>query len=191
VTYWRATVERPDGEDTWTTIAVFGTKDTPGNTSARYLHGDTAVAAAQLLLSHVWPVDLTEFNKRTDPGKWTFYNDARKGIAGHRITVEVTEEHRWSVDYGKPVPDPLTITVAELRLIAIRDHAAQLVDARAKLKELTAQVAKARADVRFHKSLTDRAQRDATDAGVASADITRAARPPRQRRPAARTSKKD
>jgi hypothetical protein len=184
--YWRATVERPDGEGGWVTVGVFGTKATPGNTSARYLHGDTALAAAQLLLSHVWPIDLTEFNKRDDVGKWRFYRDAKKGIAGHRVTVEVSEEHRWSVDYGKPVPPPLTITVAELRLAAIRERAAELVAARAELKELTEKLAKARANVRYHKSLTTGAQEEAEAAGVDQVEITRAARPPRQRRSAAR-----
>lgn len=114
MTYWRATVERPDGAGGWTVVGVFGTRGTPGEGSARHLHGDTPLDAAQLLLGHVWPVNLAEFNERKDAGRWADWDKARTGIADHRITVDVDESRLWSVGHGKPVPEPRTFTVAEI-----------------------------------------------------------------------------
>lgn len=182
MTYWRATVERPNDDGGWTVVGIFGTPETPGSGSSRYIHGDTALDAAQLVLDHVWPVNLAEFNERKDPGRWRDEHQARTGIADHRITVDVDESNRWSVGYGRPVPEPFTVTVAELRLAEIRTQAAALADARVKLQELTEQVRKARGDVRHFTYLKERAAENAACAGVPEPDVTKASRTPRQPR---------
>jgi hypothetical protein len=161
-------------------VGVFGTPEASG--SGRYIRGDTALEAAQFLLGHVWPVDLAEFNKRDDPGKWRYKHEARTGIAGHRITVSVDDSNRWSVGYDRPVPEPLTVTVADLRLAAVRAEVAALVDAQAKLKALTEQVRRARDDVRHFKYRVGAAAEEATRSGVAVPDVTKAGRPPRRSR---------
>ena len=61
--YWKVTVERPDGDGGWTLVGVYGTDDSPVSGTGRHLHGDTPADAAQLLLSHVWPIDLATFNR--------------------------------------------------------------------------------------------------------------------------------
>lgn len=187
MTYWRARVERPDGDGGWTRVATFGTPETPGKTSARYLHGDSALAAAQLLLSHVWPVNLTEHNQRYDPDRWRDARLAETGIADHRITVDVDETNLWSIrdDTG---PLTLTITVAELRLTAIRTAVAQLVAEQAKLKELTEQIRIQRSEVRGQAYRKRTAQEEAVRAGVDPAAIAKASRAPRTTKPKRSTS---
>lgn len=178
MTYWRATVERPDGDGGWTMVGVFGTADTPGNGSSRHISGDTALEAAQLVLTHVWPVNLAEFLQRDDvPGRWRDEREAKTGIADHRITLDVDPARRWSVGYDQP--EPLTVTVAELRLAEIRAEAAALADAKAKLKALSDQVRQARSDVRHRTYRTEEATREATCAGVAASDVAKARRLPR------------
>lgn len=182
MTYWRATVEKPDGTGGWIVVGVFGTSDTPGVSTARHIHGDTALQAAQLVLAHVWPVDLTEFLKRDDPGRWKDRLEANTGIADHRITLDVDPERLWSVGYDQPKPEPLTITVAELRLAEVRAKAAGLAAAKTKLKDLSEQVRQARSAVRHHTYLTEEAAEEATRAGVTAPDVAKASRPPRQPR---------
>lgn len=180
--YWRATVERPDGDGGWVTVGVFGTPDTQDRGSARYINGETALDAARLVLRHVWPVNLAEFNQRKDMGKWKDECEANTGIADHRITVDIDESNRWSVQYGQPVPEPLTITIAELRLVELRADAASLADARAKLKALNEQVHQARGDVRHFTYRTEQGAEKAIRAGVAESDVAKARRAPRRPR---------
>lgn len=184
MTYWRATVEKPDGSGGWIVVGVFGTSATPGVgvSTARYIHGDTALEAAQLVLVHVWPVDLTEFLKRDDPGRWKDRCEVNTGIADHRITLDVDPERLWSVGYDQPKPEPLTITVAELRLAEVRAEAAALAAAKTKLKDLSEQVRQARSDVRHHTYLTEEAVAEATRAGVVASDVAKARRLPRSTR---------
>jgi hypothetical protein len=191
MTYWRATVERPDGDGGWVVVGVFGTPDTPGNGIARYLHGDTALAAAQILLTHVWPFELGSPVDPNNPGTW--WADkvrAYTGIADHRITVEVDDSKPWSIPPGQAWLGPFTVTVAELRLMEIRAQVAALADARATLKELSEQVRRARSDVRICKFRMEEATREALRAGVAERDVTQAARTPsrpRQKKPTSTT----
>lgn len=180
MTYWRATVQRPDGAGGWTTVGVFGTPDTPGTGTARYLHGDTARYAAQLVLSHVWPIDLEQFNKREhDSGKWVDRDRAYTGIAEHRIIIDVCEEYLWSVP-GRTAPPPQTFTVAELRLADVHTEVLAFAEAKARLAELTDQVRLARGDVRHKKWRAEEACKEATRAGVAETDIAKARRLPRR-----------
>jgi hypothetical protein len=184
MTYWRATVERPDGEGGWTVVGVFGTKDTPGKGTARHLHGDTALDAAQLVLDHAWPINLQEHNENDDPGKWRNYYAVRE-IADYRITLDVTEDNHWSWRGDGPLPGPQSFTVAELRLTAVREKAAELAAAKEKLAEITEQARRAREEVRFAQSLlgglTDRADRS----GVPKDLTAKAARVPRRRKKSA------
>lgn len=182
MTYWRATVEKPDGTGGWIVIGVFGTSATPGVSTARHIHGDTAFQAAQIVLAHVWPVNLEEFLKRGDPGRWKDRFEANTGIADHRITLDVDPERLWSADYGQPQPEPMTVTVAELHLAEVRAKAAALAAAKATLKDLSEQVRQARSDVRHHTYLAEDAAAEATRAGVAETDVAKASRPPRQSR---------
>lgn len=179
MTYWRARVEKPDGNGGWTLVATFGAADA---LSASYIHGDTALEAAQLVLGHHWPVDLVAFNRRDDPGKWNDERAANTGIADHRIALDIEESRRWSVRSGQPVPEPAAFTVAELRLETLRAEAAALAEARAKLKALTDQVRRARRDVEHRRYRTEHAAEEAIRAGVAEPDVARASRPPRQSR---------
>lgn len=181
VPYWRAVVERPDGAGGWIQVGVYGTPDTPGKGIGRYLHAATPMDAARLLLSHVWPVDLGEFNQRKDPGKW-MYEQALTGIAEHRITIDVCEENRWSFLDDQTLPGPQTYTVAELRLADVRTEAQALAASRAKLKELTDQVRQARGEVRHKEHRIRFAREEAVRAGVDGAQVAKAARPPRQPR---------
>ncbi len=177
MTYWRATVERPDGAGGWTTVAVFGTPDTPGNGSARHLHGATPLEAATILLRHVWPVNLADFNLRKDLGKWRAERAAKTDIADHRITIDVCAENRWS-HFGE-VPEPLVVTVAEMRLAEVRAEVAELVANQAKLAELTEQIRRARGDVQHGRYRVDAAKEEAVRAGVDEAEVKKAGRVPR------------
>jgi hypothetical protein len=178
MTYWRARVEKPDGTGGWTLIATFGVDAGPG---ASYIHGDTALAAAHLVLGHHWPVDLVAFNRRDDPGKWNDYPAANTAIADHRIALDIEESRRWSVPSGQPVPEPATFTVAELRLETLRAEAAALAADRAKLKALNDQVRLARRDVEHGKYRVEHAAEEALRAGVAEPDVAKASRPPRKK----------
>ncbi len=178
MTYWRATVERPDGAGGWTTVAVFGTPDTPGNGTARHLHGDTPLEAAQILLRHVWPINLADFNKRDDIGMWRDEREAKTNIADHRITIDICEANRWS-HHGDP-PEPLSVTVAELYLAEVRTEVAELAAKQARLAELTEQVRRARGDVQHGRWRVTHAKEDATRAGVAEAEVRKAGRAPRR-----------
>lgn len=180
MTYWRVRVERPDGDGGWTLVGVFGTSGAPGISTARHLSSSTALGAANLVLGHVWPVDLEEFLKRDDPGRWKDRRDAETGIADHRITLDVDPERLWSSDHGES--KPLTITVAELRLHQVRAEAAALAAAKAKLKELNDQVRKARNDVHHRTYVLENVVEEATRAGVPEPDVAKASRPPRQPR---------
>lgn len=180
MTYWRATVERPEGGG-WIEVGVFGTPDTPGEGSARYLSADAPRDAARLLLSHVWPTNLAEYNKRKDGDKWRDAIRANTGIADHRITIDVCEAYRWSLN-GKPAPEPQVFTVAELRLADVRTEVQNLADARAKLEELTAQVRQLRGDVRHQEWRVEQAREEAVRAGVEEPEVAKASRLPRQPR---------
>jgi hypothetical protein len=182
MTYWRATVERPDGNGGWVVVGVFGTMDSPADGSGRYISGATALEAAHLVLSHVWPVDLAEYLRRDELDRWKDRIKANTGIADHRITVDVDPARRWSVDSDQPVPEPLTITVGELRLAEVRAQAAAYAEAQAKLKALNEQVRAARADVKHGKWRIEEAAQVATRAGVPEPDVAKASRPPRQPR---------
>lgn len=184
MTYWKATVERPDGEGGWVVVDVFGVRDHPAPGSARHLHGDTAHDAAVLLLGHVWPVNLAAFlQAKDDVGRWAADREAKAGIADHRITVE---PHSWSVNFGQPSPPAATFTVAELRLDAVRAAAAELAKAQAALKQLTAQVRRARSDIDYQKYLLTQAGEEAKRAGVDEPAVAKAGyrprRPPKTRR---------
>lgn len=184
MTYWRATVEKPDGNGGWVVVGVFGTSATPSVSTARHVHGDTALEAAQLVLAHVWPIDLTEFLKRdvNDPNRWKDEREAKTGIADHRLTLDVDPERLWSAGYGQTKPEPLTVTVADLRLTEVRAKASALAAAKARLKDLNEQVRRARSDVRHHTYLSETAEEEAARAGVAEIDVAKARRPPRQSR---------
>jgi hypothetical protein len=182
MTYWRAKVERPDGNGGWITVGVFGTSATPGTGTARHIHGDTALEAAQLVLGHVWPVNLDEFLKRDDMGRWKDRFEANTGIADHRITLDVDPERLWWSSDDRPKPEPVTVTVADLRLAEVRARAAELAAAKFKLKTLQEQVKLARSDVTHYTYLTQEAAEAATRAGVAAPDVAKASRPPRQPR---------
>lgn len=184
MTYWKATVERPDGEGGWVVVDVFGVREHPAGGSARHLHGGTAHDAAELLLGHVWPVNLAErLEAKDDPGRWAADREAKVGIADHRITVE---PHSWSVNFGQQAPPAATFTVAELRLDAVRTAAAALARAQAALKELTAQVRRARGDIYYQKFLLRQVGEEAKRAGVDEPAVTKAGyRPPKTRRAAA------
>lgn len=181
MTYWKATVDKPDGAGGWITVGVFGTPETPGQSTARYLSATSAVEAIKTVFRHVWPIDLYEYNKRSDPAKWQDREDAHTGIADHRITVEVNESDRWSVGYDKPLPEPLTMTVGELRLAEIREQVAATAEAKTRVKELTRQLAVARGDARHHAWRREESMRDAVRAGVPEQDVAKAARMPRPR----------
>ncbi len=181
MTYWRARVERPDGNGGWTVVGVFGTPDAPSAGIGRHLHGATALDAVQLLLRHVWPVNLSELNDRADPEKWRDKRAAQTGVADHRIVVDVPEANRWSLQ-GKALPDPQTFSVAELRLAEVRAEVAELAAAKVKLKELVEQVRRARSDVQYRKYRVERTMEEATCAGVAEADVAKAGRVPRRPR---------
>lgn len=180
--YWRATVEEPDGGGGWVVVGVFGTSATSGIGSARHINGDTALEAAQLVLGHVWPINLAEFLKRDDPGRWRDEGEAKTGIADHRLTLDVDPERGWSAGYGKPPPEPLTITVAELRLAEIRVEVKALAEAKAKAKALGEQLREARSDVRHRTYRLEDASSEATRSGVAASDVAKASRPPRRAR---------
>lgn len=180
MTYWRAMVERPDGTGGWVVVGVFGTSGAPGISTARHLSSSTALEAANLLLGHVWPVDLEEFLKRDDPGRWKDRRDAETGIADHRITLDVDPERLWSADYGEA--KPLTITVAELRLHRVRAEAAALAGAKDKLKELNDQVRKARNDVHHRTYVLENVVEEATRAGVPETDVAKSSKAPRRPR---------
>lgn len=75
---------------------------------------------------------------------------------------------------------PLTVTVAELRLAAIRAEVSALAAAKATLKDLTEQVRQARRDVRSHEFRAGEAAEEATRAGVAAPDVAKARRAPRR-----------
>jgi len=138
VTYWKATVERPDGEGGWQLVGVFGTPTSKATGTGRHLHGDTPLDAARLLLSHVWPINLSEPGRYERPDVWTRDREASTGIADHRITIEVGDR-KWDLEYGKERPEPLVITVAQMQLDAIRRLVAESVTASAKAAELAAQ----------------------------------------------------
>lgn len=178
MTYWKATVRRPDGAGGWDVVGVFGTDDSPVAGTGKYLHGDTALEAAQLLLSHVWPIDLATFNKYDGADRWKMERQAKTGIADLCITVEVGDR-KWDVPYGQPTPEPLTITVAELRLIDIRRMVAESVAASAKAAELARQARIARNDAWYAKRCIEGAVEEATRAGVDEAAVTKAKRVPR------------
>lgn len=180
--YWRATVEKPDGAGGWVVVGVFGTPATSGIGTARHLSATTALEAAQTVLVHVWPINLAEFLQReNDPACWKEEREAKTGIADHRITLDVDPERRWSVGHDQPQPETLTITVAELRLAEIRAEVASLAEAKAKLKALNEQVRRARSDVRHYTYRIKETATEATRAGVAAIDVSKATRPPRQR----------
>jgi hypothetical protein len=181
MTYWKATVEKPDGNGGWEPVGVFGTDASPVKSAGRHLHGDTALAAAQLLLSHVWPIDLGEPGRYEKPDRWKRDQDAKTGIADHRITVEVGDRN-WDLDYGKPQPKPLAITVAELRLIEVRQMVAGSVEVTAKAAALTAQAKAARQDAQHAKWRIQSAVEEATRAGVEPAELAKAKRVPRPRK---------
>lgn len=179
--YWKATVERPDGAGGWTLVGVFGTEDSPVPGIGKHLHGDTPLDAAELLLSHVWPVDLAAFNRDDFADRWVRERQAKAGIADHRITVEVSDR-AWSLPYGTTAPEPLTVTVAELRLIEVRKMVAESVEAVARAAELSKQARTARADAQHSKWRIENAVQEAARAGVDPAELAKAKRVPRQRK---------
>lgn len=181
MTYWRATVERPDGNGGWVTVGVFGTADTPGSGASRHIHGDTALDAARLVLSHVWPVNLDDFLKSEgEPGRWRARDAAKTDIADHRITLDVDPARLWSAAASQP--EPVTVTVAELRLAEIRDGVAGLAAAKARLDALNDEVRRARADVRHLAYRVEEAVDEATRAGVPEPAVRKARRQPRRTR---------
>ncbi len=185
VPYWKVTVERPDGDGGWTVVEVFGAADHPAGNFARHLSGDTALAAAEHLLSWVWPVDVAEFVSAKDYTESRLAAKARaeSGIADHRLVVEVDASRYWSLRYGAPLPAAETFSVGELRLARVRAAAADLAAARAELDKLVEQVEKARMDVRYHERGVEGAAQRAVLAGVAAEDVAEAKRLPRRSRP--------
>lgn len=96
MTYWRATVERPDGDGGWIVVGVFGTADTPGIGTSRHISAGSAFEAAQIVLTHVWPVNLEESLKSSnEPGWWRIQTEAKTGIAEHRIRLDVDPAREW------------------------------------------------------------------------------------------------
>lgn len=182
MTYWKATVEKPDGAGGWELVGVFGTDDSPRVGTGRHLHGDSALDAARLLLSHVWPVDLSEPDRYDKPGVWRRDNEAKTGIADHRITVEISDRP-YNMPYGtKERPRGLVITVAELHLLAVRDQVTARVKAQAHADELTKQARTARADAQHAKWRVESAIEEATLAGVDPAQLASAKRAPQRKK---------
>lgn len=179
MTYWKATVAKPDGAGGWTVVGVFGTDDSPVDGTGKYLHGETALDAAKLLLSHVWPIHLASFNQYVEDDRWVRQQQAKTGIADHRITVEVSDRP-YSVPYGQTAPDPLTITVAELRLMEVRQKVAESVALAARAAELASKAEQARGDARQAKWRVEQAVEEAQRAGVDAAELVKAKRRPRQ-----------
>lgn len=181
MTYWKATVEKPDGNGGWEPVGLFGTDSSPVKGTGRHLHGDTALAAAQLLLSHVWPIDLGAAGRYEAPDRYRLDQEAKTGIADHRITVEIGDR-KWDLDYGKARPEPLVITVAELRLIEVRRLVAESVEAAAKAEDLAAQARAARQNAQYAKWRIASAVEEAARAGVDTAELTKAKRAPRRKK---------
>jgi hypothetical protein len=182
MTYWKATVERPDGAGDWQLVGVFGTDAYPTSGTGRHLHGDTALDAAKLLLSHVWPIDIAEPGRYDRPNRWSLDKEAKTGVADHRITVELSDRP-YNLPYGTKVPpEGLVITVAELRLLDLRDLVAAQVKAQATAAELAKQAQTARAEARHAKWRVEEAIREAALAGVDPDQITKAKRVPRRKK---------
>jgi hypothetical protein len=180
MTYWKATVEKPDGTGGWQLVAVFGTDAYPHGGTGQYLHGDTPLDAAKLLLSHVWPIDLREPGRYdNNPNRWREDQAASTGIADHRITIE-PGERKWDAPFGAERPEPLVVTVAEMQLAQIRHLAAEAVAARTKADELTGQARAARLDAQHALWRIEQAREGAVRAGVDPGELTKAKRMPRR-----------